>query len=120
MYDSYTPTPVTAMDSVGEPLLALETMALGPATFAPSVAVPMPDGECNDPVGAFVQVGTRRLKWYSWCAFVWVLGSKDVFTCGKLTGGKRSLVHSTAPCLRTLDPKKSQATGVPYICTRRG
>ena len=67
LYDNYTPTPVTAIDSVGEPSVALKTLTLAPATFAPSVAAAMPDGECNDPVAAFAQVGTRGFNWYSWC-----------------------------------------------------
>ena len=54
--ETYAPTPVTSKYSVGEPSAALKTMTLAPATFAPSVAAPMPDGECNDPVAAFAQV----------------------------------------------------------------
>ena len=56
--EDYTPAPVEDDDDPeDEPTPAPETTSLAPATFAPSVPAPTPEGEeCDDPVGAFAQV----------------------------------------------------------------
>eukprot|EP00904_Undaria_pinnatifida_P011979 jgi/Undpi1/7911/HiC_scaffold_24.g10383.m1 len=57
MYETYAPMPILVVEPMGEPSSVSKAMTLAPATFAPSVAVPTPDGECEDPVGAFAQCG---------------------------------------------------------------
>eukprot|EP00904_Undaria_pinnatifida_P011980 jgi/Undpi1/7912/HiC_scaffold_24.g10384.m1 len=53
-YETYAPMPIQVAEPMSEPS-TVTTMTLAPATFAPSVAAPLPDGECEDPVGAFAQ-----------------------------------------------------------------
>ena len=60
--ETYAPTPVTSTYPVDEPSAGPQAMTLTAATFAPSVAAPMPDGECNDPVAAFAQVRACRAR----------------------------------------------------------
>lgn len=56
MYETDAPKPVQAVEPMDEPSSVPKAMTLAPASFAPSVTAPMPDGECKDPVGAFAQV----------------------------------------------------------------
>ena len=56
MYETYAPMPILVAEPMGEPSSVSKAMTLAPAMFAPSVAAPTPDGECEDPVGAFAQV----------------------------------------------------------------
>ena len=87
MYEAYTPMPVTTRDPVDEPLAAPKTLTLAPATFAPSVTAPMPDGECKDPVAAFSQVGASRARCFSWYA-LWVFQECRGLRCMRDKGGK--------------------------------
>ena len=58
------PMPVIARGPVGEASAALKTRTLAPATFVPSLAAPMRDGEYNLPVAAFAKVRASSARCY--------------------------------------------------------